>query len=118
MHRVAVRSWILLPVLACACQSLQTVPLGQRTQGELPRHSWVVMLNGARVPVEGGTFSPDSIIGTQGAGRRFAVSRDSVASIEARRVNAGQTLGAVGVGAGVVLTGAALALLATLSMLN
>lgn len=47
--------------------------------------------------MEGGFFSPDSIIGLRHAGKRFAVFRDSVAFVQARTVSASQTF--LGIGA-------------------
>jgi hypothetical protein len=98
MRGLSGRHMILLPLLACACQSNHVVRLGPSEAGSLPNHSWVVLLAGPRVPVEGGRFSRDSIIGTQGAGRRFAVSRDSVAFVEKRSVSLTRTVGALGLG--------------------
>jgi hypothetical protein len=106
---------ILLPLLACGCQSWSTVKLAPQETGSLPKHSWVVMMTGARVPVEGGQFSRDSIVGTQGAGARFAVSRDSVAYVEERRVSASRTLGLVAGGYGLVLVASSVVLLALLA---
>lgn len=85
MHGLSGRKLILLPLLACACQSRRVAPLELGTAGALPTHSWVVLTGGTRVPVDRGMFTRDSIIGFQGAGERFAVSRDSVASVEERR---------------------------------
>jgi hypothetical protein len=115
MRRLSGRQLILLPLLVCGCQSLQVVPLDRSGSGSLPPHSWVVMIGGARVPVEGGFFSRDSIVGLQGAGRRFAVSRDSVAFIEERRMSASRTLGAIGLGAVGLAAGAFLLLIAALN---
>jgi hypothetical protein len=84
---------IALPFLMCACRSWSKVSLEPNASGALPDHSWVVLMSGARVPVEGGRFTADSLIGTSGGGGRFAVSRDSVTLVEVRRVSAMRTLG-------------------------
>ena len=110
MHGLSGRHLIPLPLLACACQSYRLVPLEPRNSGSLPKHSWVSLTRGVRVPVEGGHFTRDSVFGTQGGDRRFAVSRDSVTFVEERRLN---TLGMMkGIG-----TGASLVVLALTSLL-
>ena len=109
------RTFILLPLLATACQTWSAVRLAPNETGALPKHSWVVMMGGARVPVEGGQFTRDSIVGTQGAGARFAVSRDSVAYVEERKVSALKTLGLVAGGYGAVLVLSSVALLALIA---
>jgi hypothetical protein len=114
MHGLSGRHLILLPLLACACQSYHVVALEPRTSGSLPTHSWVVLTGGARVPIEGGYFTRDSVVGTLEAGKRFAVSRDGVTSVEERRVNALGTM--KGIGMGVALAFGALAVLLAASM--
>ena len=114
MHGLSGRHLILLPLLACACQSYHVVALEPRNSGSLPRHSWVSLTGGARVPVEGGSFTRDSVFGTQEGDRRFAVSRDSVTFVEERRLN---TLGTMkGIGTGALLVVAALTALVVSSI--
>jgi len=85
MHVLSGRHLILLPLLACACQSRRIAPIELSSAGSLPTHSWVVLISGTRVPVDRGMFTRDSIVGFQGVGEhRFAISRDSVASVEER----------------------------------
>jgi hypothetical protein len=88
MHGLSRRHLIFLPLLACACQSRRVAPLELSGAGSLPTYSWVVLVGGARVPVDRGMITRDSIVGFQGTGERFAVSRDSVASVEERRPRA------------------------------
>ena len=96
MHGVLRRHLLLLPLLACATQHPQVVPLDPlRGAGVLSMHSLVTMRGGARVPVDGGVFSRDSVVGTHVAGHRFAVSRDSVAFIQERRGAASSALEAL-----------------------
>ena len=90
------RRLIFLPLVLCACQSWRTVPLAPKDSGALPDHVWVVRLGGERVPVERGRVTTDSLIGRGGGGGRFAVSRDSIAFVEERRVSALRTLGLIG----------------------
>ena len=99
MHGLSGRYSILLPLLACACQSYRVVPLEPRNSGSLPTHSWVSLTGGARLPVDGGHFTRDSVFGTQGAGGRFAVSRESVAFVEERRLSALGTMKGIVTGA-------------------
>jgi hypothetical protein len=105
MHGLSPRRLILLPLLACACQSLYVVPLESKASGALPRHSFVVLKGGTRTPLEGGFFSPDSIVGLRNAGKRFAVPRDSVAVVQERTMSASRSFIALGAAAlaGVVL---------------
>jgi hypothetical protein len=99
IHGLSRRHLILLPLLACACQSYHVVLLEPRNSGSLPTHSWVSLTRGVRVPVEGGYFTRDSVFGTQGGDRRFAVSRDSVTFVEERRLNTLGTMKGIGTGA-------------------
>ena len=108
------RSILLLPLLACACQSAGIVRLPRQHSGALPTPSWVVVAGGTRVPVESGRFTPDSIIGTLAGGNRFAVSRDSVWFVEERRVSATKSIRAVGMGVGLLAGALALLISATL----
>lgn len=114
MHGLSGRYSLLLPLLACACQSYHVVPLEPRNSGSLPTHSWVTVIGGPRVPVEGGFFTRDSVFGTHESGSRFAVSRESVTFLEERRLNTWGTM--KGIGTGVMLAFGALALLLAASM--
>ena len=87
MRGLSRRCLIFLSLLACANQSHRVVPLTPAGTGSLPTHSWVVLKGGLRVPVENGIFTRDSIVGFQDAGKRFSVSRDSVAFVEHRQVS-------------------------------
>ncbi|MEO6528818.1 MAG: hypothetical protein ABIP93_19530 [Gemmatimonadaceae bacterium] len=93
MPRFPQRRLILLPFLMCACHGWRTVSLEPNRSGALPRHSWVLLVSGERMSVEGGRFTQDSVIGMAAGGRRFAAPRDSVALVEERRVSAVRTLG-------------------------
>jgi hypothetical protein len=97
------RTFTLLPLLVGACQSWQSVPLAPTPSGALPSPSWVMLKGGAEVLVENGRFTPDSILGLTSGSRPFAVSRDSVASVEARRYSLGLSIGVVMLG-GIVAT--------------
>jgi hypothetical protein len=90
---------IVVPLLACACFPLSTVPLSPNASGPLPTHSTVVLIGGERVQVEDGSSTPDSLIGARLNGARFAVPRDSVNFVETRKLSVAR---AVGVGAGTV----------------
>jgi hypothetical protein len=88
---------IVVPLLACACQTWSTVPLSPNTPGPLPKHSTVVLVGGERVQVEDGRSTRDSLIGDRLNGARFAVHRDSVNFVETRKVSVARSVGA-GVG--------------------
>jgi hypothetical protein len=47
------------------------------------------------VPLDGGSATPDSIIGTRPDRSRVAIPRDSVAYVETRQVSALRTAGAI-----------------------
>jgi hypothetical protein len=98
MHGRSQRWLIILPLLVGACKSWQSVPLAPTPSGALPSPSWVVLKGGAEVLVENGRFTPDSILGLTSGSRPFAVSRDSVASVEARRYSLGLSIGGVMLG--------------------
>jgi hypothetical protein len=109
---------IVFPLLMCACQTWSTVPLSPSTPGPLPKHSTVVLVGGARVQVEDGRSTRDSLIGDRLNGTRFAVSHDSVDFVETRKVSVARSLG---VGAGtlaVVSVAAAAVFVATISAFN
>lgn len=123
MHGLSGRHLILLPLLASACQSHRIAPLELSGTGSLPTRSWVMLVGGTREPVDRGMFTRDSIVGFHGAGERFAVSRDSVASVEERSERATspslmgslKVLGYIAVGA---LAITALGLIAVLNELD
>jgi len=85
---------IVVPLLVGACHTWSTVPLSPNASGPLPRHSTVVLIGGERVDVEDGRTTRDSLIGDRNGGWRFAVSRDSVAFVEARKVSAVRSVAA------------------------
>ena len=85
---------IVVPLLLGACHTWSTVPLSPNTSGPLPRHSTVVLAGGERVQVEDGRTTRDSLIGDRLNGARFAVTRDSVAFVETRKVSAARSIGA------------------------
>ena len=85
---------IVVPLLACACQTMSVVPISPNTPGPLPTHSTVVLVGGERVPVEDGRSTVDSLIGARLNGARFAVPRDSVNFVEARKVSVARSVGA------------------------
>lgn len=119
MHGLSGRHLILLPFLAGACQSFTAVRIEPKGSGVLPTHSWVILEGGARVPVENGMFSRDSIVGSHAAGMRFAVSRDSVAFVEARPESASSpALGALKWTALALVAGFTLLLMVGLSELQ
>ena len=113
------RRLLLVSLLACACHSTRTVPLAPKQAGPLLPQSWVVLVGGQRVAVEGGHATADSIFTTRRDGGAFAVPRDSVLYVEQRALNVGRTVGAgaagigvVAIAVGVAVVAAALALLA------
>ena|SRR5215210_5168222 len=115
MHGLSGRHLLFLPLLASACQSLRSVEVEPRSVTSLPTHSWVVLVGGARVPVERGIVTRDSIVGFQDNGKRFAVSHDSVASLETRGESADPAFRALKWTLIVVGVGIALLLMVTLS---
>ena len=85
---------IVVPLLLGACHTWSTVPLSRDASGPLPRHSTVVLMGGERVEIEEGRTTRDSLIGDRLNGARYAVTRDSVAFVEARKVSAIRSIGA------------------------
>jgi hypothetical protein len=102
---------IVVPLLVSACQTWSTVPISPNASGPLPRHSTVMLLGGERVPVENGRTTRDSLIGDRLSGARFAVTRDSVALVETRKVS---VLRSVGAGAGGLVVAVSVLTVATL----
>ena len=80
--------------------------MAPNTTGQLPTHSTVVLVRGDRVQVENGRTTRDSLIGTRPSGAHFAVHRDSVNFVEARKVS---VIRSVGAGAGGLLVAFAVA---------
>jgi hypothetical protein len=76
----------------------------------------VVLIGGERVQVEDGITTPDSVLGTQLIGMRFAVSRDRIAFVEERKLSVGRSV-AAGAG-GMVAAFSVLVLVAFLSLLG
>ena len=108
---------IVVPLLVCGCHTWSTVPISSNTSGPLPRHISVVLRGGDRVDVDDGRMTRDSLIGARSVdGWRFAVHRDSVNFVEARKVSAVRSVGA-GVG-GLVLAFAAAVVVAFVVVLG
>ena len=116
MPRLSRARLIVLPLLLGACHTWSTVPLSPDAAGPLPRHSTVVLIGGERVQVEDGRTTRDSLIGDRPNGTRFAVARDSVAFVEARKVSTGRTI-AAGAG-GLLLVFSVLAIAAMVALLG
>ena len=106
----------VLPLLLSACHTWSKVPLSPNASAPLPRHSTVVLMGGERVDVENGRTTPDSLIGDRLNGIRFAVTRDSVAFVETRKVSAGRSI-AAGAG-GLVVVFSVLAVAAMVALLG
>ena len=68
--------------------------------------------------MDNGLFDPDSIVGTQSGGKRFAVPRDSVVFVEARDVSASQSFKALGWVAMGLLSALTLVLVSAMSEFN
>ena len=107
---------IVVPLLLGACHTWSTVPLPPNAAGPLPRHSTIVLMGGERVQVEDGRTTRDSLIGDRLSGARFAVTRDSVAFVETRKVSAIRSVGAGA--AGVVVLLAAVTVTAMVALLG
>lgn len=90
------RALILLPLLASACASTQVVRPAPETSRELREYSVVVLKSGRRVPLAQGRLTADSLLGERERGGRFAVSRDSVATVEESSLSVVRTLGLLG----------------------
>ena len=115
MRGVSRRTVLVVPLLAGACHSWSNVPLAPQASVRLPDHSWVVRVGGERVPVEAGSTTPDSIIGTRPDHSRIAIPRDSVAYVEVRKVSALRTAGAISGGVAVAYATLLIVALAALS---
>ena len=115
MRGVSRRTLLVVPLLVCACHTWRNVPLAPQASERLPDHSWVVRVGGERVPVEGGSATPDSIVGTRPDQSRIAIPRDSVAYVEVRQVSALRTAGAISGGVAVAYATLLIVALAALS---
>jgi hypothetical protein len=71
-----------------------------------------VLVGGARVLLEGGRTTRDTLFGARPGGTRFAVPRDSVNLVQERKVSAGRSI-AAGVGGLAFLAYAALVYVAS-----
>src|SRR6476469_6770684 len=109
MFQISRARLILVPLLTCACHTSSIIPIAPNMSGALPRHSTVVLLGGERVSVEDGRTTRDSLIGARASGTRFAVPRDSVFYVEARKVDTARSIKAIGAGVGGVAAALALA---------
>ena len=96
MFAASSRALILLPLLVSACAATRHVPMTPQTSRELSDYGVVVLTTGRRVPIRQGRLTADSVIGERDIGGRFAVSRDSVATVEESLVSIPRTLGLLG----------------------
>jgi hypothetical protein len=80
-------------MLIAGCQSTHSTPLAP--ERDLPANSTVVERSGQKLLIENGRLTPDSVTGKDSDGQRFAVPRDSVASVEVSSLSWPRTLGVV-----------------------
>ena len=90
------RALILVPLVVSACASTQRVPLAPQTSRELRDYSVVELRTGRRVRLANGRLTADSVLGERESGGRFAVSRDSVTTVEESSLSVVRTLGLLG----------------------
>ena len=96
MFAARARTLILLPLVVSACASTRRAPLAPQTSNELRDYSVVVLKTGTRVRLAQGRVTADSVLGERESGGRFAVSRDSVATVEESSLSVVRTLGLLG----------------------
>jgi hypothetical protein len=95
MRRVIQAMMCLELVSVAACQSWHSIPLAPDAARDLPENSRVVTSGGRTLPVRDAHIDGSHVAGVMPDGERISLPRDSVSSIQVRRLSWPRTLGAV-----------------------